>query len=278
MSDKDADEHTTGETTEAVDPVAKGTDPAGDKGDEQATEASQETTERQGDAGSTADRSGEKATEAPDGTPELVGAAGSGDDNGSAKQDAAAATDDGRTGGFRARLRRIPIGGRRTVITGRIVVALLLVASLTASVFLFLQKRNTDAVMTAREEARAAACEYAPVLANYDGKNLDPYFGAVLAGATGEWKKQFESTSTELREVLAQGEVVSTAGVVQCAITSVDENSAEAVVVIGQTITSMGTQGQPTPGQLAMVMRMQRGDGRWLVNQMEAPLAPATQP
>lgn len=250
MSDKDADEHTTGETTESVDPVAEGTDPAGDK----AAAASEEVSER-------------------------IGGTGSADDNASAEQDSAEASGDGHSGGLRARLRRVvPIGGRRTAITARIVVAVLLVVSMTASVLLFLQNRDKDAVLTAREEARAAACEYAPVLANYDGKNLDPYFGAVLAGATGDWEKQFDSTSSELREVLAQGEVVSTAGDVQCAIKSADENSAEAVVVIGQTITSMGTQGQPTPGQLAMVMRMQRSDGRWLVNQMEAPLAPAPQP
>ena len=31
-------------------------------------------------------------------------------------------------------------------------------------------------------------------------------------------------------------------------------------------------QGQPAPGQLAMVMRMQKIDGRWLVDQMTSPL------
>ncbi|WP_063041841.1 hypothetical protein [Nocardia grenadensis] len=53
-----------------------------------------------------------------------------------------------------------------------------------------------------------------------------------------------------------------------------DAESAETVVVIGQTITSLGTRGQPAPGQLSMVMRMQKIDGQWLVDQMITPLAP----
>jgi Mce-associated membrane protein len=164
------------------------------------------------------------------------------------------------------------------VVAARCTVALLLVAAAASSVFFYLQDRDKDAVLAAQEQARLAACEYAPVLANYDAKNLDPYFAAVLDGATGDWHQQFESTSQELREVLAEGQVVSAVSDVQCAIKSGDETSAEAVVVIGQTITSLGTQGQPAPGQLSMVMRMEKSADRWLVNDMNAPLAPSPQP
>ncbi|NEW41877.1 hypothetical protein GV792_19575 [Nocardia cyriacigeorgica] len=164
------------------------------------------------------------------------------------------------------------------VVAARCTVALLLVAAAASAVFFYLQDRDKDAVLAAQEQARLAACEYAPVLANYDAKNLDPYFSAVLDGATGDWHQQFESTSQELREVLAEGQVVSAVSDVQCAIKSGDETSAEAVVVIGQTITSLGTQGQPAPGQLSMVMRMEKSGDRWLVNDMNAPLAPSPQP
>ncbi|MFE3446670.1 hypothetical protein ACFXNW_26885 [Nocardia sp. NPDC059180] len=164
------------------------------------------------------------------------------------------------------------------VIAARCAVALLLVAAAASTLFFYLQDRDKAAVLAAQEQARLAACEYAPVLANYDAKNLDPYFTAVLDGATGDWHQQFESTSQELREVLAEGQVISAVSDVQCAIKSGDETSAEAVVVIGQTITSLGTQGQPAPGQLSMVMRMEKSGDRWLVNDMNAPLAPSPQP
>ncbi|KIA63316.1 hypothetical protein [Nocardia vulneris] len=167
--------------------------------------------------------------------------------------------------------RRLGRSGRLAL---ELTAAVLLCAAVVSSVVFFVQNRGNKAVLEANADARTAACAYAPVLADYDAKQLDPYFAAVLAGATGDWKKQFDSTSRELREVLTQGEVVSKVNDVQCAIKTGDQNSAEAIVVIGQTITSMGTQGKPAPGQLSMVMRLEKVDGHWLVNKVNSPLAP----
>ncbi|WP_435590456.1 hypothetical protein [Nocardia sp. bgisy118] len=171
---------------------------------------------------------------------------------------------------------RIP-GGANGVVAARAAVAVLLGAAVASTGWFFVQNRNNEALLEAHEEAKAAACAYAPVLANYDAKNLDAYFAAVLDGATGDWKKQFDDTSRELKEVLTQGEVVSKTNDVQCAVKSGDETSAEAIVVIGQTITSVGTQGKPAPGQLSMVMRMAKVDGKWLVNKVNSPLVPSPQ-
>ncbi|MGW4367781.1 hypothetical protein ACWEKT_19250 [Nocardia takedensis] len=172
------------------------------------------------------------------------------------------------------RLSRLKSSGKGSIAV-RAAAVLVVGASVAAAVFFFLQDRDSQAKLDAQEQARAAACAYAPVLAEYDSKNLDTYFQAVLAGATGDWKKQFDDTSKELREVLTQGEVVSKANDVQCAIKSGDENAAEAIVVIGQTITSLGTQGKPAPGQLSMVMRLENTDGKWLVNKVNSPLMPS---
>ncbi|MCP2290524.1 Mce-associated membrane protein [Nocardia amikacinitolerans] len=171
---------------------------------------------------------------------------------------------------------RIP-GGTKGVVAARAAVAVLLGGTIASTGYFFVQNKDNEALLAAHDEARAAACAYAPVLANYDAKNLDAYFSAVLDGATGDWKKQFDDTSRELKEVLSQGEVVSKTNDVQCAVKSGDETSAEAIVVIGQTITSVGTQGKPAPGQLSMVMRMAKVDGKWLVNKVNSPLVPAPQ-
>jgi Mce-associated membrane protein len=150
--------------------------------------------------------------------------------------------------------------------------------AVAAAAFWFVQNKNNEDLLEAQDQARTAACRYAPVLANYDAKDLDAYFAAVLDGATGDWKKQFDSTSRELREVLTQGEVVSKTNDVQCAIRTADESSAEAIVVIGQSITSLGTQGKPAPGQLSMVLRLEKSGDRWLVNKVNSPLAPPRLP
>ncbi|MFC9996205.1 hypothetical protein [Nocardia sp. NPDC127526] len=172
----------------------------------------------------------------------------------------------------------LPALGTRGTIAVRAAAALVVGAAVGSSVFLFVQNNDKQELLDAREAARTAACEYAPKLATYDAKNLDTYFTGVLAGATGDWQQQFDSTSKDLREVLTQGEVVSTATDVQCAIRTSDKDSAEAIVVIGQTITSLGTQNKPAPGQLSMVMRLERSGDRWLVNKVNSPLARQTQP
>ncbi|MEV3964810.1 hypothetical protein AB0M34_28640 [Nocardia sp. NPDC050193] len=163
----------------------------------------------------------------------------------------------------------------RPVIAVLVGAAIALLGALGVAGYLYVQEQDKAETLAAYEEARQAACRYAPVLANYDAKNLDPYFSAVAAGATGDWKKEFETTTAELREALVAGQVISTAGDIQCAVKTADAESAETVVVIGQTITSLGTRGQPAPGQLSMVMRMQKIDGHWLVDQMITPLAPS---
>ncbi|GGK34054.1 hypothetical protein [Nocardia camponoti] len=155
----------------------------------------------------------------------------------------------------------------------RSAIAVVLGSSIAASVFFFVQNSNTQDLLTAEREAREAACRYAPVLADYDSKHLDTYFTAVLDGATGDWKKQFSSTSTELRDVLVHGAVTSKVTDTQCAIRTADTESAEAIVVIGQTISSVGTDNKPKPGQLSMVLHLRKVDDKWLVDKLNSPLA-----
>ncbi|MBF6352751.1 hypothetical protein IU448_27630 [Nocardia flavorosea] len=178
-----------------------------------------------------------------------------------------------KTGGSAGAPEQAGSGVRPRVLSGALAMAvLLLIGAIGVAGYLYVQERDKAELLAAYDEVQRAACRYAPVLANYDAKNLEPYFSAVLDGATGDWKKEFETTTGELREALVAGEVVSTAGDIQCAVKTADTTSAQVVVVIGQTITSLGTQGRPAPGQLAMVMRMQKTDGRWLVDQMTSPL------
>jgi Mce-associated membrane protein len=150
--------------------------------------------------------------------------------------------------------------------------AIVLGASVAASVYLFVENKDSKDLLSAQQQAREAACHYGPVLADYDSKSLDTYFRAVLDGATGDWKKQFESTSAELRDALTQGEVVSKSTDTQCALRSGDETAAEAIVVIGTTISSLGTEHKAKPGQLSMMLSLRNDDGRWLVEKVNSPL------
>ncbi|MFD3744058.1 hypothetical protein [Nocardia sp. NPDC058633] len=161
----------------------------------------------------------------------------------------------------RITLHRMVIASAATITTAAVAVASVLAVD----------NHHIRAREQARDSALQAACTYAPTLARYDAKDLDTYFAAVLAGATGSWKTEFDATSRDLREVLTQGQVVSTVGEVTCAIESADETSATAVAVIDQTITSLGTKGEPTPGQLSVSMSLRKDLDRWLVSEVSTP-------
>lgn len=164
---------------------------------------------------------------------------------------------------------------RRRVRASHLAVASSAAVALTAvgtTIWFAVDNHELRAREQARAEAHQAACAYAPTLARYDAADLDTYFAAVLAGATGDWKAEFDATSRDLREVLVEGQVVSTVGSVQCAIESADESSAEAVAVINQTITSLGTGGQPTPGQLSVSLSLRKDADRWLVSAVSSPM------
>ncbi|KAA0019441.1 hypothetical protein [Antrihabitans cavernicola] len=150
--------------------------------------------------------------------------------------------------------------------------ALLLIAAIASAVFFYLRYDEKNQILDANESARQAACAYGTVLGNYDYQNLDKYFAGVLDGAAGDFKKDFNDTSKDFKDVLTQGQVKTSTNDVQCAIKSGDKDHAEAIVVVGQTITSLGTQNQPQPTQISMVMSMDNVDGRWLTDKLSSPL------
>ncbi|WP_336087297.1 hypothetical protein [Nocardia sp. SSK8] len=158
--------------------------------------------------------------------------------------------------------------------TGTIVAAALLVGAggLTAGGWFGWQYQRGTELERSRAEARDAACAYGSLLSTYDAADLDTYFAAVLDHATGAWKQEFESTSGDLRDVLVQGEVTSTAGSVQCAVATGTVDSAEAIVVVDQSITSVGTQQQPRRGQLSITLSLDRSGDRWLTSKVTSPL------
>ena len=57
--------------------------------------------------------------------------------------------------------------------------------------------------------------------------------------------------------------------------TVTDESRQEAIVVIGQSITSLGGNGQPQPGQLSMVLTLENDNSEWFVDKVDAPLLAA---
>ncbi|CAM2895224.1 hypothetical protein [Skermania piniformis] len=163
-----------------------------------------------------------------------------------------------------------PTGDKRRPVMP-IVLSALLVAALALAGFFFWKYWTLRSDNEARDEARQAACDYAPKLVNFDQATMDTFISDVLAGATGDWKDQFAKDAPQYRELVGQGQLKSQLNDVQCAVKSGDSERAEVVVAVGRSISSVLTQGQSAPGQVAMVMTMQKVDGHWLASKVDAP-------
>ena len=152
--------------------------------------------------------------------------------------------------------------------------AILLAATTVGAVYFYLQFAEKRDIDDAQAAAGKAACDYVRDLANFSFNNLDPYFDTVLAGATGEWKSQFDARRNDLRDIYTQGEVESQATAAQCAIISGDTATADALVLVTESVSTNATGGNPNTGQLAITLTLDDVDGRWLVSKLSAPQLP----
>jgi Mce-associated membrane protein len=169
-----------------------------------------------------------------------------------------------------------PAGTGRGRWIERGVAAVVVVAALVVAGLSLWKYTDNRSLADARQDAQNAACAYAPKLFTYDSKNIQQYFDSVLAGATGDFKKDFADTTTnsDLRNAVTQGDVVSKAGQTQCALESGDKSHAEVIAVVGKSVSSVGTKGQAIQGQQTVVLSLRKTDGHWLVDKLTMPLAP----
>ncbi|MBJ8342630.1 hypothetical protein JGU71_27445 [Antrihabitans sp. YC3-6] len=146
--------------------------------------------------------------------------------------------------------------------------AVALIAAVVFGALLWNNQRN----VTARDEAKDAACAYAKVVLDIDYDNFDQYVTDVLAGATGDWKEQFQQDTATYKDVFTKAQIVSKAETVDCGVKSGDTEKASVVVAIGRSITGVLTQGQPQPSQVAMVMDLEKIGDSWIASNIDAPL------
>ncbi len=159
------------------------------------------------------------------------------------------------------------------IVTG--ILAALTVLALAFGIFAYLRYTAERDEAKAHEEALNAACKYAPLLITFDAKNLDPFFADVAKEATGEWKQQWDKDTPLYREFLVATQTVSKANDTQCGVKSGTTDAVEVVVAVGRSVTTNTSQGEQ-PGQVGMVMRMEKIDGRWLAAKVEAPFLGAS--
>lgn len=161
-------------------------------------------------------------------------------------------------------------GSASLPIVGAFVAGVLLVASIATGVWFFLQNRTHENELTARDDAKAAACEFGKAVSNYDSKNLDEYFKNVNSMSTGQWGQFFGGASDALKQAMQSVNARSTLDEIHCAYESGDEDKAKVVLIITQVRTNSVVQ-QPDMLTVSGVADLEKKDGKWLVSNFDSP-------
>jgi Mce-associated membrane protein len=124
---------------------------------------------------------------------------------------------------------------------------------------------------TARDDRRTevlhAARQQAINFTTLDYRHLDRDLGRVLAGSTGEFRKQFRAGIKDLTTLFTTNKVVSTGEVLEAGLVSSDSDSARVLVVSDSTVVNTASpKGDKRHSriQLDLVHR----DGHWLVSDL----------
>lgn len=152
------------------------------------------------------------------------------------------------------------IGGLVVALAG-LLVAIAAVLTSRASV-------DDDLTAAHHEVAEAARTEALAFLA-VDHTDMEPLIDAVLAGATGDFKEQYESQRDVLTSEAIRTEATSIGEVVALGVGELDDESATVLVAANSTVTnsSTGSEGQVRFYRLRLDL-VREGD-RWLTSNVE---------
>jgi Mce-associated membrane protein len=115
---------------------------------------------------------------------------------------------------------------------------------------------------------RAARSETIAFL-TIDHTRMDELTARVLDGATGSFKKQYQTSVKSLKESAASQESVSTGRVNEIGLSEVDADSATVFVAAASKVKNKGTKGEVEDRAWRIKLTMAKADSRWLVSNLE---------
>lgn len=130
---------------------------------------------------------------------------------------------------------------------------------------------STPAEARAEQYAAVTQAARAQTLAflAVDHTKMDELTERVLDGATGEFKKQYQTSLKSLKDAAISQESVSTGTVNQIGLGNVDDDSATVFVAAGSKVKNKGTKGKVEDRSWRMKLTMAKVEDRWLVSQLE---------
>lgn len=122
---------------------------------------------------------------------------------------------------------------------------------------------------TAYVEAQQAAEREAEAFVNirYDG--AQDTIDAVMAGATGDFRSQFEESTDGVVQVLRANRSVMTGQVVWSGVVAADDAKATVIVATSGTVANRTTDGEPVARTFRLRLELVREDGTWKTSDLQ---------
>ncbi|MDF1601962.1 hypothetical protein [Nocardioides sp. YIM 152315] len=123
------------------------------------------------------------------------------------------------------------------------------------------QERYGDVLAAARDEIEA--------FVNIDYRKAQESIDAVAAGATGDFAKQYDSSTKEVLEILTRAKSVMDGEVLWAGVVDADSDSASVIVATTGTVSNTSTDRKPVARQFRIKVDLVREDDEWLANNVE---------
>lgn len=115
----------------------------------------------------------------------------------------------------------------------------------------------------------AAARKETEAFLSVDYKNMDPTVKTVLAGATGQFKKEYQKAEVNLRAAAHQSKATSTGTVRAVGIVDLGTGSATVYVAADSTVSNDSTGHKPQPRYYRFQLTMTLVKGTWLTSDLQ---------
>jgi Mce-associated membrane protein len=145
-----------------------------------------------------------------------------------------------------------------------------LVVALLACAALGYRAHAAGQVETARSEGLAAARSAAPVFMAYDFHHLDRDFARARRLLTGEFRKEYSTTTQQVvKPTATKTRAVVVAEVRASSVVSATPDRVVALLFVNQTTTSNRAK-EPRTDLNRVLMTVERVNDRWLVSKVDA--------
>jgi Mce-associated membrane protein len=141
------------------------------------------------------------------------------------------------------------------------------VAALAVTGQRWYQQQRLDA---ARQDALAAARQTTVDFVSISAATVDRDLQRIAAGATGDFKDEFNRGLSQVRTAVVENKVASTGTVLRSALVSGDLDSAVVLVAIDASVKNTGApDGRISHYRIQVDLAVDPSSGRWLVSRLQ---------